>query len=75
VERFWLNEADDLIMEATLHDPTYYERPIVKRLQWTRSDEKDMLYAPCDPDSFYRGLQLDGALDSYFENQPDPGAQ
>lgn len=71
VERLWLDEKNDLIMEATLHDPTYYERPIVKRLKWTRSNDQEMIYAPCDPDSFYRGLQFDGALESYFENQPD----
>jgi len=71
VERLWLNEANDLVVEATLHDPTYYDRPVVKRLQWTRSDDQDMLFATCDPDSFYRALQFDGELDSYFENQPD----
>jgi hypothetical protein len=75
VERLWLNDDNDLIMEATLHDPTYYERPIVKRLKWTRSDDQEMLYAPCDPDSFYRGLQFDGVLDSYFENQPGSNQQ
>ncbi len=53
-----------MIMEATLHDPKYYERPVVKRLKWTRSDDKEMLYPPCDPDSFYRGLHFDGVLDS-----------
>jgi hypothetical protein len=73
IERFWLNDDGDMIMEATLHDPTFYERPLVKRLQWTRSDDQDMLYAPCDPDSFYRGLQFDGDFDSYFENQPEAG--
>jgi len=71
VERLWLNDSNDLVMEATLHDPTYYERPVVRRLQWTRSDDQDLLFAPCDPDSFYRSLQFDGVLDSYFENQPD----
>lgn len=75
VERLWLNDDNDLIMEATLHDPTYYERPVVKRLKWTRSDDQEMLYAPCDPDSFYRGLQFDGVFDSYFDNQPDLGKQ
>lgn len=70
VERYWLNDAGDLIMEATLHDSKYYERPVVRRLQWTRSVDQDMLYAPCDPDSFYRGLRFEGALDAYFENQP-----
>lgn len=71
IERLWLNDDGDLVMEATLHDSKYYERPVTKRLLWTRSDERDMQYAPCDPDSFYRGLHFDGALDSYYGNQPD----
>ena len=75
IERFWLNEAGNLVMEATLHDPTYYDRPVVRRLQWTRSDDQDLLFAPCDPDAFYRSLQFDGVLDGYFENQPDLGKQ
>ena len=62
-------------MEATLHDPTYYERPVVKRLQWTRSEDQEMMFPPCDPDSFYRSLQFDGELDSYFEHQPSLGEQ
>lgn len=72
VERLWLNDAGDLIMEATLLDPTYYERPVVKRLQWSRTEDRNMLYSPCDPDSFYRSLQFDGTFDGYFENQPKP---
>jgi hypothetical protein len=75
VERLWLNAAGDLVMEATLHDPTYYERPVVRRLQWTRSDDQDLLFAPCDPDAFYRSLQFDEALDDYFEHQPNLGEQ
>jgi hypothetical protein len=75
VERLWLNAAGDLVMEATLHDPTYYERPVVRRLQWTRSDDQDLLFAPCDPDAFYRSLQFDEALDDYFEQQPNLGEQ
>ncbi len=70
LERYWLNDDGDLVMVATLHDPKYYERPITKRLLWTRSDDQDMLYSPCDPDAFYRGLHFDGVLDGYFENQP-----
>jgi uncharacterized protein DUF6152 len=69
VERYWLIDNGDLITEATLHDPKYYQYPIVKRLQWTRSANQDLVHAPCDPDSFYRSLQFDGALDSYYENQ------
>ena len=70
IERYWLDENGELIKEATLIDPTYYERPVVRRTQWQRADGQEMIYAPCDPDSFYRGMQLDNALDAYFENQP-----
>jgi len=70
LERYWLNDDGDLVMVATLHDPKYYQHPITKRLLWSRSDEQDMLYSPCDPDAFYRGLHFDGVLDSYFEDQP-----
>ena len=75
VERFWLDDAGDLVMEATLFDSTYYERPVVRRLKWTRSDDEELLFAPCDPDSFYRGLQFDDTLDSYFENHPTRDGQ
>jgi hypothetical protein len=75
VERLWLNGDGELVMEATLHDPTYYERPVARRLQWRRSGDTELLFAPCDPDSFYRGLQFDGVLDEYFEHQPDLGQQ
>jgi len=71
IERLWLDEANDLVMEATLFDPTYYERPVVKRLKWTRTDDQELLFPPCDPDSFYRSMQFEGTLDSYFENQPE----
>ena len=71
IERFWLDDSGDLVMEATLYDPKYYARPVVRRVQMKRSDDKDMIYSPCDPDSFYRSLQLDDALDSYFEHQPE----
>lgn len=72
VERYWLDDDGNLVMEATLHDPTYYARPIVRRVLMVPSDDTELSYSPCDPDSFYRSLQLDGALDSYFENQPQP---
>jgi len=70
VERYWLNDDGELIMEATLHDPEYYVRPVVRRTQWKRADGQEMIYAPCDPDSFYRGMPIEGALDDYFINSP-----
>lgn len=70
VERYWLNDEGELIMEATLHDPAYYVRPVVRRTQWKRADDQEMIYAPCDPDSFYRGMQVEGVLEDYFMNSP-----
>jgi hypothetical protein len=70
VERYWLEDNGELVMEATLHDPTYYKRPLVRRTQWMRADGEEIIYTPCDPDSFYRGMQIDGSLDKYFQNQP-----
>jgi hypothetical protein len=70
VERYWLEENGELVMEATLYDPTYYDRPVVRRTQWKRADGQEMLYSPCDPDSFYRSMQTEGTLDAYYENQP-----
>lgn len=72
VERYWLDDDKNLVMEATLHDPKYYARPVVRRVLMVPSDDTELSYSPCDPDSFYRSLQLDGALDSYYENQPQP---
>lgn len=71
IERYWLDDDGNLVMEATLHDPTYYARPVVRRVLMVPSDDTELVSPPCDPDSFYRSMQLDGALDSYFENQPE----
>jgi len=70
IERYWLNESGEMTMEATLHDPSFYVRPIVRRTQWKRADGEEMIYPPCDPDSFFRGMQVEGVLTEYFENSP-----
>jgi hypothetical protein len=72
VERYSLDADGNLVMEATLHDAKYYARPVVRRMLMAPTDDTELIYSPCDPDSFYRALQQDGALDSYFENQPEP---
>lgn len=72
VERYWLEENGELVMEATLHDPAYYKRPVVRRTQWKRADGEEFLFTPCDPDSFYRSMQFEGTLEKYFQNQPNP---
>lgn len=74
VERYWLEEDGHLTMEATLHDPDYLERPVVRRTQWVRTDnqQQDITYNECDPDSFYRTMFHDEVLQDYFEQQPKP---
>jgi hypothetical protein len=70
VERYWLEDDGQLVMEATLHDPAYYGRPVVRRTQWKRADGEEMIYSPCDPDSFYRGMQLEETLEDYYRDHP-----
>jgi hypothetical protein len=71
IERYWLDDDGNLVMEATLHDPTYYARPVVRRVLMVPSDDTELVSPPCDPDSFYRSMQFEGTLDSYYENQPE----
>ena len=61
-------------MEATLHDPYYFVRPVVRRTQWVRTDDQqqDITSNECDPDSFYRTMYHDEVLEGYFEHQPEP---
>jgi hypothetical protein len=74
VERYWLEEDGHLTMEATLHDPDYFLRPVVRRTQWVRVDnqQQDITYSECDPDSFYRTMYHDEELQHYFDHQPEP---
>jgi len=51
----------------SLHDPENYERPPVRRRQWTRNADTEIYPYECDPDSFYRQMYNEGKLDMYFE--------
>ena len=51
----------------TLYDPENYERPPVRRREWTRDPDTEIYPYECDPDSFYRQMYNEGRLDMYFE--------
>jgi hypothetical protein len=70
LERYWLEPDGALTKEAVLHDPDYYQAPVVRRTQWVRAQNAEFVTLPCDPDSFYKGLHFETRLGEYFDNQP-----
>ena len=67
-ERYSLTEdGDTLTAVITVHDPDNYERPPVRRRQWSRNDAGEIFPYTCDPDSFYLTMYEDGELDMYVE--------
>jgi len=51
----------------TLHDPEFYKRPITRYRQWRRTPDAAILEYDCDPYPFFRGLELEGTLDEYWQ--------
>ena len=51
----------------TLHDPEFYARPITRYRQWRRTPDTAILEYDCDPYPFFRGLELEGTLDEYWQ--------
>ena len=49
----------------TLYDPENYERPVIRRRQWTRNPDAVILPYECDPDSFFRQLHEEGQMQEY----------
>ena len=69
IERFWLdNSKDQLVGVLELHDPKNYREPPLKHVRWRRAPEAQIRFpGQCDPDSFYRELYDDGAMDAYWQ--------
>lgn len=69
IERFWLdNSKDQLVGVLELHDPKNYREPPLKHVRWRRASEAQIRFpGQCDPDSFYRELYDDGAMDAYWQ--------
>jgi hypothetical protein len=62
--------ADGLAVERTItiHDPSYYTQPLVRRRGSARDDKVDIgEQGACDPDSYYRDLRELGRLDRHLD--------
>lgn len=68
VERYEVaGDGLSIARTMTIHDPIYYEEPLIRRRNSARSDSIRIVeQAPCDPDSYYRDLQSSGRLDEHL---------
>lgn len=68
VERMSLSDdGETLRSELTLYDPHNYRRPITRHRAWRKTPETVILEYDCDPYPFFRGLEIEGALDEYWQ--------
>jgi hypothetical protein len=68
VERMNLS-ADGQVLrsELTLHDAENYRRPITRHRAWRKTPETTILEYDCDPYPFFRGLEIEGKLEEYWQ--------
>ena len=68
VERIWLSaDGNTLRQTLTLHDPEYYQFPIVNEIWRSRGDNPLYNVDACDPDPFYIDLYDRGVFGQYIE--------
>jgi hypothetical protein len=68
VERMSMSEdGETLRSELTLYDPENYKRPITRHRAWRKTPETVILEYDCDPYPFFRGLEIEGKLEEYWE--------
>jgi hypothetical protein len=68
VERMSLS-ADGQVLrsELTVHDPENYRRPVTRHRAWRKAPQTTILEYDCDPYPFFRGLEIEGKLEEYWE--------
>lgn len=68
VERMSLSEDGEVMRsELTLYDPENYRRPVTRHRAWRKTPETTILEYDCDPYPFFRGLEIEGKLDEYWQ--------
>lgn len=68
VERMSLSEdGRELRSELTLYDPENYRRPVTRHRAWRKTPETTILEYDCDPYPFFRGLEIEGTLELYWQ--------
>jgi hypothetical protein len=68
VERMSLSaDGQALRSELTLFDPENYRRPITRHRAWRKTPQTAILEYDCDPYPFFRGLEVEGKLEEYWD--------
>jgi hypothetical protein len=68
VERMSLSDdGQTMRSELTLYDPESYNRPITRFRAWRKTPETVILEYDCDPYPFFRGLEIEGKLQEYWD--------
>jgi hypothetical protein len=68
VERMSLHEEGAMLRsELTVYDPENYRRPVTRHRAWRKTPATTILEYDCDPYPFFRGLQIEGKLEEYWE--------
>jgi hypothetical protein len=68
VERMSLSDdGRQMRSEMTIYDPANYRRPITRHRQWQKTPDTVILEYDCDPYPFFRGLELEGTLQEYWD--------
>jgi len=60
-------DGSALRSELTLYDPESYKRPITRHRSWRREPSLTILEYDCDPYPFFRGLEIEGTLEEYWQ--------
>ena len=68
IEEYSIDDEGRLVGILTLHDPTNYKEPMIKRARWKKDNTTKIRFPSlCDPDSFYRELYDDQLLEKYWK--------
>jgi hypothetical protein len=68
VERMSLSDDGQVLRsELTVYDPENYRRPITRHRAWRKTPQTTILEYDCDPYPFFRGLEIEGKLDEYWQ--------
>ncbi len=60
-------DGNTLRSELTLYDAENYQRPITRHRSWRKSRDLTILEYDCDPYPFFRGLEIEGTLEQYWQ--------
>lgn len=68
IERMSLSDdGQSMRSEMTIYDSENYRRQLVRHRQWRKTPDTVILEYDCDPYPFFRGLELEGTLQQYWD--------